>query len=190
MTPEQLQQATGCRIIVAARYAQPLTVAMAKHGIVSRNQRASFIANCAHESGLFTATEEGLFYSSAERLASIFPRAFANAEAAKPFTGNPAALAKKLYDGYQGRGLIQLTWLKNYQAYAKASGVDVVAKPQLLTEAPYAADSAAWFWATNGCNELADQADWRGVTRAINGKAMLGHDERVKLTERALKVFI
>jgi len=188
MTPEQLQQATGCRIISAAKYSQALTDAMAKYGIKSRFAQAAFIANCAHESGLFTAVTENLFYTSADRLAALYKRAFKSAAEAQPYAKNPAALAKKLYDGYQGRGLIQLTWKANYEAYQAASGVPVVSNPDLLLEAKHAADSAAWFFAKHGLIAAADRQDWDAVTRGINGPAMLGNADRKALIARCLKV--
>lgn len=190
MTPEQLQAATGCRIIAAAKYAQPLTEAMDKYGITTLNRKAAFVANCAHESGLFTILCEDLHYSTAQRLMLIYPSAFRTIESTQGYLMNPTALAKKVYGGYLGRGLIQLTWLKNYQAYATASGVDVVSTPDLLLEAKYAADSAGWYWGSNNLNAAADKSDWAAVTRGINGRAMLGHAERVALIQRALKAFI
>jgi len=126
-----------------------------------------------------TATEEGLYYSSAERLAGIFKRAFnGDVSAALPFTKNPKALSQKLYQGFHGRGLIQLTWEKNYRLCGDALGVDFVAHPELLSSPQYAALSAAWFWKTNGCNEAADKSDMDLVTKIVNGPAKLHLAER------------
>jgi len=51
----------------------------------------------------------------------------------------------------------------------------------------YASLSAAWFWKTHGCNELAEAEDWVGLTKRING-GTIGLDDRISLTKRALSV--
>jgi putative chitinase len=47
-------------------------------------------------------------------------------------------------------------------------GVDFVRMPELLEQDVNAARSAAWWWANNGCNELADAGDVRALSRRIN----------------------
>ena len=48
---------------------------------------------------------------------------------------------------YKGRGLIQLTGRANYTQYGKDSGVDCVAKPDLVASDPFVAvDVACWYW--------------------------------------------
>jgi putative chitinase len=44
--------------------------------------------------------------------------------------------------------------------------------------------SAAWFWQTNGCNELADVADFATITRRING-GLNGQSDRVRYWTKA-----
>ena len=80
---------------------------------------------------------------------------------------------------FRGRGLKQLTGKENYTRCGNALKLDLVATPdQLLTPSP-AARSAAWFWATNGCNAFADRGDVEGLTKKING-GLIGIDDRKK----------
>ena len=84
---------------------------------------AAFMAQCAHESGGFTALEENLNYKAAT-LRKIFPKYFPTDELANQYASMPnkqQAIANKVYanrmgngdeasgDGfkYKGRGLIQ-----------------------------------------------------------------------------------
>jgi len=58
--------------------------------------------------------------------------------------------------------------------------VDFVADPLKLEQSQYVALSAAWFWYSRGLNELADNDQFRTITRRING-GLNGYDERVKI---------
>lgn len=188
ITLAQLQACTGATEANAERYLEPLNLAM-EYGSINTPQRiAAFLATIAVESGSLRAVEEGLFYRSAERLAMIFPRTFKDADDAEACVGNPAELSKRLYNGFHGRGLIQLTWERNYRACGDSLGEDFVSDPKKLTEPKYAAMSAAWFWMTNGCNQPADEGDMDRVTRIVNGPAKLHLKERVEYYERALQI--
>jgi putative chitinase len=113
------------------------------------------------------------------------------------YAGNPPALAERVYGGrmgnkipgdawaYRGRGLKKLTGKENYIAYMLAAGVDFVVRPSLLLEPMYAADSASWFWACNGCSALADKGDVKALTMRINGE-LTGLTERTTQAAAAL----
>lgn len=45
---------------------------------------------------------------------------------------------KRTGHAYYGRGLVQLTWLANYQAMSKTTGIDLVAHPDRALEIPVA----------------------------------------------------
>jgi putative chitinase len=47
------------------------------------------------------------------------------------------------------------------------------------------ASVAARFWYTRGCNDLADQLDWEGISRKING-GRIGIEDRIARIEHAL----
>jgi putative chitinase len=179
MNAEQLQAATGSTIQNAEKYLDALVFAMAKFEINTLKRKAAFLATVSVESAKLRAAEEGLYYSDPARLAMIFKTAFGGStEAARPFSKNPAALSQKLYQGFHGRGLIQLTWERNYKACGDALDVDFVAKPDLLLTPKFAALSAGWYWGTNNCNAAADRGDMTQVTRIVNGSALMHLAER------------
>jgi len=164
---------------------------------------AAFIAQCAHESGGFTALKENLNYR-AETLRKIFPKYFSNDEIAKQYASMPnkqEAIANKVYasrmgngdeasgDGFRycGRGLIQLTGKSNYQAFADSIETPVEQVPEYLATFEGAAQSACWFWESNNLNKWADTGDIKELTRRING-GYIGLEDRIKHYEHALHV--
>jgi putative chitinase len=156
---------------------------------------ASFIAQCAHESGNFTALKENLNYKW-ETLRRLFPKYFPTDEMAKDYASRPnkqAAIANRIYAGrmgngdeqssdpakWIGRGLIQLTGRSNYQAFADSVEMDINDVPEYLATFEGAAQSACWFWETNGLNKFADADDILGMTKRING-GTIGLQDRIK----------
>lgn len=189
MDASTLAQCTGSTMADALRFEEPLTAAMERFSIDRYPRRqAAFLATISIESQKLTKVEEGLYYKDAARLASIYKRAFKSASEAQPYTRNPKALGDLLYKGYWGRGLGQLTWEKNYRAAGNALGFDYLANPNLVLEPQHAALTAAWFWDANGCNVPADQGDMKGVTRIVNGPALMHLAERQAQYETALEV--
>jgi putative chitinase len=164
---------------------------------------ASFIAQCAHESGNFTALKENLNYKW-ETLRRLVPKYFPTDEMAKDYASRPnkqAAIANRIYAGrmgngdessgdgfrYCGRGLIQLTGRSNYQAFADSLEMDINDVPEYLATFEGAAQSACWFWETNGLNKFADADDILGMTKRING-GTIGLQDRIKHYKHALHV--
>lgn len=95
----------------------------------------------------------------------------------------PALGNTKPEDGwdYRGRGLFQLTGKANYEAFKKASGIDVVSHPELVSEDPNVmAESAVWFLKNNkAMKSIADTGDFDTAVRGINGgNAVPATDER------------
>ena len=172
----------------ASYFATELNKVAIKYGITGRAE-ASFVAQLAVESAMFKRLEEGLNYTTPKRLIDVFgARCLAVMDR---ILGSPKALANFAYanrlgngneatgDGwrYRGRGLIQLTGFNNYFMYGYHKAPD-----QLMTNPAAMCDVAAKFWVNNGCNEKANAGDDDGVTRAINGKAMLEAERRKTLT--------
>jgi putative chitinase len=164
---------------------------------------AAFIAQCAHESGGFTALKENLNYK-AETLRKIFPKYFPTDEMARKYASMPnkqEAIANLVYanrmgngspesgDGFRycGRGLIQLTGKNNYQAFADSIETPVEDVPEYLATFEGAAQSACWFWETNNLNKWADAGDIKELTRRING-GYIGLEDRIKHYNHALHV--
>ena len=151
-------------------YYEPLVKGMKKYDITRNLRMAHFIAQLGHETASFRFTEEiadGSAYEGRKDLGNTEPG-----------------------DGkrFKGRGLIQLTGRVNYAAYSKDSGVDYVAKPQVVASDPIVAvDVACWYWNKRGINKLADKDDVKAVTKAING-GFNGLDDRIEYLVRAKAV--
>lgn len=157
---------------------------------------AHFLAQAAHESGGFRLLEENLSYS-ADGLNKIFPKYFKNAgRDANEYARKPEKIANVVYasrmgngppesgDGYRfrGRGCIQLTGRSNYESFAETLEMSLDEAIEYLTTPEGAVESAAFFWANNGCNELADKDDVVKVTKRVNG-GTIGLEDRKNHTE-------
>lgn len=180
------------------KWLAPLEETFVKYDISTPVRQASFIGQCAHESGNFKILQENLNYS-AEGLMKTWPSRFPSKEIADQYARQPAKIAGKVYNGrlgntseeeaakYLGRGLIQLTGKENYDHCGLGIGVDLLSNPALLLDPRYAALSAGWFWNKKGLNALADAGDAVTITKRINGGA-LGLDDRLAKTDKALRV--
>jgi putative chitinase len=164
------------------------------YGIDTPLRLAHFLAQCSHESGGFRAVEENLNYK-AETLTKIFPKYFRDKDP-NDYARQPEKIANLVYGGrmgngpvesgdgyrYRGRGLIQLTGKSNYERFAAGIEATLEEAVEFLTTPEGAIESAAWFWANNGLNELADTDDVTKVTKKING-GTIGLAEREAHTE-------
>lgn len=191
-------RAVGVSQPLALAWAEPMAAAAARYQITDWKRLAAWLAQCSHESARFTRLEEGLVYTSAERIVAVFgkrlapiagelvraPQALANAAYADRLGNGPRASG----DGwrYRGRGLIQLTGRDNYRAAGRALSWGLEEQPDLVLRPDIAALTAAWFWSSHGCNAMADAGDIGGCTRVVNGPAMAGALERQELYKRAL----
>jgi len=202
MTPTLAQLiASGIGPTQARRFQPVLGPALARFAITTPRRIAAFLAQAHVESGGFSSLEENLYYTSPARIAAVWPSRFPSAEAAAPFARAPERLANRVYanrlgngpedsgDGwrFRGRGLKQLTGRANYAEAARALGRPYVAEPGLVAEPADAALTAAWFFARESCNALADAGDWDAITRRVNGPAMLAAAERRRRTREALR---
>ena len=200
-TFEQLQeifpQAKGENL---EKYVDALNEAMYEFEINTPLRCAMFLAQCAHESGMFSAVSENLNYK-AETLTKIFPKYFRDVDP-NDYAKQPEKIANRVYanrmgngdsdsgDGFRfrGRGLIQLTGKNNYTACGEALGMDLVENSDYLATPEGAARSAAWFFQQNGCNEVADTDDVVRCTKIING-GTIGMEDRLMKYEKCLKMF-
>jgi putative chitinase len=156
---------------------------------------AHFLAQCAHESGNFTITEENLNYS-AERLKKVFPKYFSG-NLANRYARQPEKIASRVYgdrmgngdeaskEGYKfrGRGYIQLTGKDNYREFAKTVEDNIINDPDLVAST-YPLLSAAWFWTSKSLNDIADKgandAIVTNITTEVNG-GLNGLAERIQI---------
>jgi putative chitinase len=163
-------------------------------------RQAAFLAQCAHESGQFTAIKENLNYR-AVTLRKIFPKYFPTDELAQQYAGKPEAIANRVYanrmgngdeasgDGYRycGRGLIQLTGHDNYYWFGQSLEITTLEVSEYMETFEGAAQSACWFWETNKLNTWADSGDILTLTKKING-GTIGLEDRKKHYEHALHI--
>ena len=149
-----------------------------------------FLAQCAHESGNFSVTQENLNYS-AKRLQEVFGRYFTTHAKALLYERKPVKIASLVYGNrmgngdeqsiegykYRGRGYIQLTGKNNYLLFDKSLNetgleVDIIGNPDLVATT-YPLISAAWFFNKNNLNEIADLGGTKEiitrVTKKVNG---------------------
>jgi len=189
-----LVECTGATRANAERYAWHLADGMTRFGIAGASVVSVFLGQVAIESegsdGPLSAVEEGLYYTSPDRLRAIFPGLFVKGgHRAEDYVRNPQALSRLRYRGYHGRGLIQLTWRDSYKAASDALGFDYLGMPHLVRDPKHAALTACWFFAVRaGCLPAAERGDVYEVTGLVNGPARLKLAERKAVTTRAYKV--
>jgi putative chitinase len=202
LTKEQLQQLLPKNPYID-HWHHALSILLPDYEINTPKRIAAFIAQCAHESGGFTALKENLNYKPAS-LRKLFGKYFPTDELAQEYCSKPnkqEAIASRIYanrmgngdeasgDGYKycGRGLIQLTGKSNYVAFADSLEITPEEASEYLATFEGAAQSACWFWETNNLNALADKGDILNMTKRING-GTIGLEDRIKHYEHALDV--
>ncbi len=179
----------------------PLQRAAEEFGINNHLREAAFLANLAVETGEFRLMVENLNYS-AQGLLKVFKKYFTPAQA-QSYARQPERIANRVYanrmgngpessgDGwkYRGRGVIQITGRDNYRRHGNAIGVDIEHDPDRAADPDVAFRIAGAFFKSNGCNQLADQQNFAGVCKAINGAfPPHGWIERQRYYNRSLQV--
>jgi putative chitinase len=170
--------------------------AMSQFDIGTPLRAAHFIAQIGHESGGLRYTRE----------------AWTNSPAQQSYEGAARLGNTEPGDGerFMGRGPMQITGRKNYQALSDALGVDFIGQPALLEQQDYGPLSAGWFWQAGAglnlghlaraaleqygmgagvdLNDIADLDDIETITYCING-GLNGYQDRCDLLARAREVF-
>jgi putative chitinase len=181
-------------------WCEALNKILPDYDINTPQREAAFLAQCAHESGNFTALQENLNYR-AVTLRKVFPKYFPTDAIAEQYASQPnkaELIANRVYanrmgngdeasgDGYRycGRGLIQLTGKSNYQAFADSIEMNIEDVPAFLETFEGAIQSACWFWESNNLNQYADKDDILTMTKRING-GTIGLEDRIKQYEHA-----
>ena len=203
ITQEQLGACIGNNPYLD-HWTEALNKILPDYGIDTPQRVAAFLAQCAHESGNFTALHENLNYRAAS-LRKVFPKYFPTDELANQYASLPnkaEAIANRIYanrmgngpeesgDGFRycGRGLIQLTGQQNYQNFADSIETPLDQIPDFLQTFEGAVQSACWFWENNNLNQYADTDDILTMTKRING-GTIGLEDRKKHYEHAKHVF-
>ena len=183
-----------------AAWAATLHAAATEWTVTTPTRLAAWLANIAAETGELRHLEENLAYR-AERLMAVWPRRFPTMDEALPFDRQAERIANRVYaarmgngdeasgDGwrYRGRGLIHVTGRVNYRECGAGIGQNLEDYPELLEQPEFAALSAAWYWASNGLNELADAGRFATITQRING-GTTGEAERIALWKAGQEV--
>lgn len=125
--------------------------ALERAGIADRATTIAALATIAVETGNFAPIEE-----------------IANGE---DYEGNSDLGNTEPGDGrrYKGRGFVQITGRYNYRHYGQEAGVDLESNPELALEPDTAAHVLAAFFKDHDIPRLANNGDWSGVRRAVNG---------------------
>jgi putative chitinase len=181
LTPDQLHKLfPGLPPAKCSAYAEPFVAALEQGEVDSRQRACAFVAQLGHESGDLAHLREIWGPTPAQSRYDV-----------RADLGNTP---ERDGDGerFKGRGGLQRTGRKNYQRFKDATGVDVIAHPELLERPEYAFRSDALFWTDNNLNRLADRLTLRGdaadlavfdqITRRING----GYNGRVDRQRRYL----
>ncbi|HLN25617.1 MAG TPA: glycoside hydrolase family 19 protein [Patescibacteria group bacterium] len=152
-----------------ALFTQPINDTFDAFSIDTPLRQACFLAQIGHESGSLR-----------------YVRELASGEA---YEGRADLGNTQPGDGvrFKGRGLIQITGRTNYQTCGAALGLDLLSDPTQLEQPEYAAKSAGWFWGVRNLDALADQANFKLITRRING-GYNGFADRVTFYVMARKV--
>lgn len=185
--------AAGVPVTQARLFAEPLKAAMALYDISTPERQAAFIAHAIIESQNFTKLEENLRYTTPERIRQVWPSRFKSAADAMPYVKNPKALANRVYalrngngdeasgDGwnFRGRGF-GITGRTNYRKASEGVGLGpcYLIKPDLVAQPSDACLTFAWYWQSNGCNQLVDAGNFHATTKIVNGPAMMHRAER------------
>ena len=194
----------GVSAKVANAYVEPLKAAFALMQIDTPAQVAAFLGQTIVESIGFTRLEEGLYYTTPERILAVFgtKRGIPDLATAKLFIKNPKGLANRVYanregngneasgDGwlYRGRSLIQTTFKNNYAAAEAGCGRPYLSQPDLLLQPSDAVLASVFYFVSNGCRELADAFKIDAVTYKVN-RAGLEKERRAAIFTQALPLF-
>ena len=176
--PQLIQIMPGARR-VAGIFLAAFNAAFIRYQIISVQRAAAFLAQIGHESGELHYVRE---LGSDAYLSKYDTGALAVRLGNTPEADGDGQL-------YRGRGLIQITGRRNYLACSQALFGDdrLLREPTLLEQPQWAVESAAWFWQSNGLNELADHDQFTTITRRING-GLNGLEDRLRLWARAKAV--
>ena len=140
----------------------PINSTVKRYSITTCLRKAHFLAQIGHESGELRYSAEVLKKGTRE---------------------------SSVYDGYKGRGLIQITYARNYVAYGKSVHHNFQGLHRRDLEQPaWATDSAGWYWTAGSghdLNRLADTNDLPAITARVNG-GFNGFEDRKVHLQRAM----
>ena len=161
--------AAGVPAAIATKEAPRAEAAMTEFSITSQARAQMFLAQVLHESGGLNFFEEIWGPTAAQRGYDTHP----NLGNTRPGDGKR----------FKGRGPIQLTGRANYASFGRQLGLGLEQHPEIASQHAIGWRIAGLYWKSRGCHELADQNDFAGVTRKING-GMNGFPDRQRYLRR------
>jgi len=192
----QILISLGVKPITAAIWSTIFAAVMVDGALSKGDEELDdFLGQVLHESGRLEHLEEGLYYSTPERIQAVWPSRFPTVDDARPYARNPEALANKVYGGrmgnvnpgdgwrYRGSGLIQCTGSDNLRALQAATGIPVHDHPEILRK-PSEENlrvCLAW-WEKHIPDGIV--GDVLAETKRVNG-GTIGLADREHLTEEA-----
>lgn len=155
ITAAQLQRAApqGRPDIIAAIAAQADTI-LPKYGLTNLNRARIFLSIPIEETGLWNLRED-LQHYTAQRIHEVWPGRYPTSLSAAGLAHNARALAAAVYGhrggnvtdddalNYRGGGLIQTTFRDAYASLERATGLPLLAHPEMIADPLYALECAA-----------------------------------------------
>lgn len=173
---------------------------MLKQGFTDPRAIAEMLALTNYETGGYTKTVENMKYTDPTRLMRMFREVTTLDQARALVAAGEVAIGNTVYGGakgrslgntepgdgykYRGRGFVQLTGKENYAKTGAALGIDLVGKPQLLSEDPnvMAAVAVDFFKNSKLLQSITQDGNFgRAATGLNGGNALPGMGERHKL---------
>lgn len=173
-----------------------------QHGL-SRRAMCHFFGQIHVETGGLAHTEESFAYRDPDRLDALFSAVHGEEDATALIALGPKAIAGRIYanrlgngdeesgDGwaFRGSGYIQLTGRLNYRMFGRKVGVNLEQHPERARSVESMAKIALAYFSVTGCVGMAEAGNLEGVTKAINGRAMVALSKRRAETHRAFDIF-
>lgn len=149
----------------AISFLRDLNQQFKKFGMNCCLEKAHFIAHTLHETARYSLMEEGLGGKS----------------------------ESEVYDGYKGRGLMQLTYKKNYELYGLAVNENFLGnhRHRIAKEKRHAVGSAIWYWHHSRAGSLTPHANNNDLitTCALINGGYNGFDDREKYYKKSVAAF-
>ena len=193
--------AAACPQADQSKWLQALNDEFVTGDLTSPRRVAAALGQFSVEAGpALSEVIENLYYTHARHIVEVFPNEFPTEEASEAFVGNPKALANRAYankegngdeasgDGYlfRGRGLIQVTGRREYERFGATLGMSAEDAAAFCETPEGAVASAIWYWNAYDLSPMADAWRLTAITRAVNGAAERGLQDRIAAANAAL----
>jgi len=182
------QQGKDSGVSVPKKLAEQLIIReMLKQGFTDPRAIAEMLALTNYETGGYKRTVENMKYSTPEQLMKTFKEVRSIDQAKQLIAAGEVAIANTVYGGgkgasignkapgdgylYRGRGMVQLTGRANYEKYGKELGIDLVNKPELLSNDPnvMAQVAVAFFKNSKLLRGITEDGDFGKAAAGLNG---------------------